>query len=1224
MKKIFTQMKWAFLFVSALFMVQMSSAQQRTTIAGWTFPAVPSSSTIILSADCGNGTIYGDGTNGSSRWTKSSGSSTAGIYFGNAGVAPTTGVCEETAATKSFQTVGNAYNDSSIVFVVSTKNFVNVGLTFNERGSSAGFTTQTWAHSTNGVTFTTDTVLTGLNSGTTSSFANNINISFSNTADDKDTLYIKVTFSGASGTGNNRMDNFRVTGESNLPVTEQPVFSQIQGNYCQTFSVEITCSTENSTIYYTTDGTNPDRTNGILYTAPVAINTTTNLQAIAYADGLDSSLVKSALYTLPTALTSVSEFIEADENGYYRLDCELTAIYKKNSYFFAQDTANALCIYGTGISTYSNGDVITGGVCGTKGNYNGLIELTNPVFINPTATPGTAIEPLAITIAELNANWSNYECRLVSVSNVAMEQGTFSTSTNAKLNITQNGDTAVCANQFNALNNYTAPVNNINLTGIAIPRNEEKRICPRTLNDIVEIIPSIAIVAPTDEQVFEQGDPILADIQTQFFNYENNSMIECGILQNGENIYREFIHNATELSIFESTDLTAHLNGFGDYNFYASLVNADSTLLNAQNTDTIRFTFIASYIAIETSETELNFTETGETHTFTVTGFRLSNAITISTDNSDFVVTPSTLPANANGDTVTITFVGTETAFGTLTLASDTTVATVALNCIIPIDTLIYSVGFEVAEEFTAGSNYQNDNPVYFGPDAQKWGTIHGKVTGTDAIVGSQTMQMRYYGTAGNNHEGHLGYIYTNFDLHNVTKVEFSSKSTGNLKLRATFSHDGGETYEGDSVFNVGQYAQRFTYHITDSGEYYSVRVKFAVELPETAPTGTVRLTVDAVDVYGVLGLEPNICETPVISEPSAAYINPITVNITCATENARIYYTLDGTTPDEEDSLYTAPITIGSTCTLKAKAFKGGMDPSNSAFAEYTFPTEVANIAEFKAAGAIESTYAFKITGDVTFVYRNGRRIFIEDATGGLLVFDETTSVITNTYSEGDVISGGIIGTYTLYNGMTEMIPSTNWPAASGTATVSPVLVSINNLMDQFDTYEARLVRINGGTFTNGANFNTSEYTDAELEDGTGSLIVRNQFKTLDTTLDNGTLADVIGFASRFVQGGTSTYQLFPRTNADIIITDTTMIEEAAAIRLQVYPNPTTDNVTINADCNGGVLEVVNGYGQVVFRTENPTYPTVIPMNSQAAGLYFVRVITSDNHVVITKVTKR
>ncbi|WP_295768577.1 GH92 family glycosyl hydrolase [uncultured Mucilaginibacter sp.] len=51
----------------------------------------------------------------------------------------------------------------------------------------------------------------------------------------------------------------------------------------------------------------------------------------------------------------------------------------------------------------------------------------------------------------------------------------------------------------------------------------------------------------------------------------------------------------------------------------------------------------------------------------------------------------------------------------------------------------------------------------------------------------------------------------------------------------------------------------------------------------------------------------------------------PITVAINCADVNAKIYYTLDGSTPNASSNLYVKPLTISATTTIKATAFKNG-----------------------------------------------------------------------------------------------------------------------------------------------------------------------------------------------------------------------------------------------------------------------------------------------------------
>ena len=76
-----------------------------------------------------------------------------------------------------------------------------------------------------------------------------------------------------------------------------PTFSPDGGSYSGSVTVTITCSTPNSSIRYTTDGSDPDATS-TLYTSPITLNTTTNLKAIAFAAGFESSNIKEATYTI--------------------------------------------------------------------------------------------------------------------------------------------------------------------------------------------------------------------------------------------------------------------------------------------------------------------------------------------------------------------------------------------------------------------------------------------------------------------------------------------------------------------------------------------------------------------------------------------------------------------------------------------------------------------------------------------------------------------------------------------------------------------------------------------------------------------------------------------------------------------------------------------------------------------------------------------------------------
>jgi len=76
----------------------------------------------------------------------------------------------------------------------------------------------------------------------------------------------------------------------------------------------------------------------------------------------------------------------------------------------------------------------------------------------------------------------------------------------------------------------------------------------------------------------------------------------------------------------------------------------------------------------------------------------------------------------------------------------------------------------------------------------------------------------------------------------------------------------------------------------------------------------------------------------PAFNPPAGAYSSAVTVTVTTATSGAEIRYTLDGGEPTTASTLYTAPIAVAADATIKAKAFKAGVQPSATASAAYTF----------------------------------------------------------------------------------------------------------------------------------------------------------------------------------------------------------------------------------------------------------------------------------------------
>ena len=100
------------------------------------------------------------------------------------------------------------------------------------------------------------------------------------------------------------------------------------------------------------------------------------------------------------------------------------------------------------------------------------------------------------------------------------------------------------------------------------------------------------------------------------------------------------------------------------------------------------------------------------------------------------------------------------------------------------------------------------------------------------------------------------------------------------------------------------------------------------------------RITItNQADTYIEPGVEA--VAAPVFSVPAGYYTEAQTLEITTATEGAQIYYTLDGSTPTANSTLYEDPITLSETVTVNAIAMKEGMSNSVMTSAEYTFLTE-------------------------------------------------------------------------------------------------------------------------------------------------------------------------------------------------------------------------------------------------------------------------------------------
>ena len=184
------------------------------------------------------------------------------------------------------------------------------------------------------------------------------------------------------------------------------------------------------------------------------------------------------------------------------------------------------------------------------------------------------------------------------------------------------------------------------------------------------------------------------------------------------------------------------------------------------------------------------------------------------------------------------------------------------------------------------------------------------------------------------------------------------------------------------------------------------------------------------------------VAATPTFSPVAGTYMTEQSVTISCETANAAIYYTLDGSDPTENSTLYSAPITVSETTTIKAIAVASGYDNSTIAEATYTI-NEVITIAE---ARALENNAYACVEGTVIFI--DGRNIYIQDETAGIDLYLNANTV-PSALAIGDNVRA--YGKHAVYNGLVELSGING-----GNANAFAILSSGNELPLAVQTIEA------------------------------------------------------------------------------------------------------------------------------------------------------------------------
>lgn len=332
-------------------------------------------------------------------------------------------------------------------------------------------------------------------------------------------------------------------------------------------------------------------------------------------------------------------------------------------------------------------------------------------------------------------------------------------------------------------------------------------------------------------------------------------------------------------------------------------------------------------------------------------------------------------------------------------------------------------------------------------------------------------------------------------------------------------------TYRQSGLNNTDYQYSNYTLELNGGTDHTIIRI-------EGQQSSYGRFFLDNLEITQML--DNSTVANPSISPGTGFYNQPQLVTLSTTTSSAPLFYTLDGTTPNPGSNRYTVPFTVAPGTTVKTRAYRTDYSKSGISTAVYTQFFEVPDIATFKAINGQTNPMIFKIAGDLAFVFRSGRYIYLQDETGGLLVFDGEQPVITNTYQEGQIITGGIFGTYADDSGLSRFIPVSDMPrSTSPGGVIESQNVYLDEIISGYDQYESRLVTLTNVVMEGGV-FSADSSTGVRFTQyGTDTMICVNTFGTLNMNISENGIYKITGFVSK-VDGS---YYISPRNNGDISI---------------------------------------------------------------------------------------
>lgn len=253
-------------------------------------------------------------------------------------------------------------------------------------------------------------------------------------------------------------------------------------------------------------------------------------------------------------------------------------------------------------------------------------------------------------------------------------------------------------------------------------------------------------------------------------------------------------------------------------------------------------------------------------------------------------------------------------------------------------------------------------------------------------------------------------------------------------------------------------------------------------------------------------------CSAPTFSPASGtSFANTLTVTASTATEGGKIVYTTDpeATLDANSTEFPSEGLTIDATTTIRAITVdpNGALENSSEVSATYTKIDALNGLAELRAKIREDNVTSQKDAKEYIVSLNNavvtkvsGNNAFIEENETGIQYFK-----YNNDLKEGQVINGTATVKGFMYNNWAELISIEGDITITDGGAVAPTEVTLEELTNNYDKYESRLVKVTAAEVTSAFSNRNGEIS----QNGT-TLAVRAADESISMTL--GETIDIIG----------------------------------------------------------------------------------------------------------------